>query len=48
MTKNDNIIGFPTQFTTAEDALEAAKGWDFETVFILGHTKEGGSSDYSW
>ena len=45
MTDNENIIEFPKRFSTPEEALESAKDWDFETVFILGHTKEGGSDE---
>ena len=41
----DNVLSFPKQYATPEEALEAAKGWDFETVFICGHTKEGGTDE---
>lgn len=41
----DNILQFPTQYANPEDALEAAKGWNFETVIIVGHTKEGGTDE---
>lgn len=41
----NNILPFPKMYNTPEEALEAAKGWDFETVVIIGHTKEGGSDE---
>lgn len=39
---SDNIIQFPTMITsqTPNDALEAAKLWDFEQVIIIGISKE--------
>ncbi len=42
-----NIVNFPKIHTisSSEEVLEAAKGWDFETVFVFGNTKEGGSSE---
>lgn len=41
----NNIVEFPKQYSTPEEALEMAKGWDFETVMIAGHTKEGGTDE---
>lgn len=40
-----NIVEFPKQYSSVEEALEAAKGWNFESVFILGHTADGGSAE---
>ena len=40
-----NIVQFPTLYRSPDEALESAKGWDFETVLIIGHTKEGGSAE---
>lgn len=39
---DDNIVKFPavTVHANPEEALEAAKGWDFEQVVIIGMTKE--------
>lgn len=43
----DNIIKFPsvTVHANPEEALEAAKGWNFEQVVIIGkvHDKDGGT-----
>lgn len=40
-----NIIQLPIFCDTPENALEHAKGWDFQTVFIAGHTAEGGTKE---
>ncbi len=40
-----DVLEFPIIKNSPEEALEAAKGWDFETVIIIGHTAEGGSSE---
>ena len=41
----NNIIELPIYYDTPENALEYAKGWDFQTVFIVGHTAEGGTKE---
>jgi hypothetical protein len=41
----ENVIQLPPLGTKPNDVLEFAKGYDFETVFIVGHTKEGGSAE---
>lgn len=41
----DKILEFPKQYDTPVEALEASKGWNFETVVIIGHTAEGGTKE---
>ncbi len=42
---SNNVLEFPKRYDSPEIALEAAKGWNFETVLIIGHTAEGGSDE---